>query len=186
MMVCVVWVQKVCIRQQILAKQNVSQVSHGKALPASYLRNTVVSIYPDSSHSSHVQGICIISWDAQLRDTCENSSVFNCLNLHTLFLSITQPLQLNPTINTGYKRLNKITIKFSTELKPTKHIVVNYKFTDLGLSTYKKQKSKYLILNIQNLTYQVCNDKVGNKIFCYQSVQSNNMPRKNVKGKFTK
>ena len=31
---------------------------------------------------------------------------------HTLSLSITQPLQLNPTINIGYKRLNKITIKF--------------------------------------------------------------------------
>ena len=30
-------------------------------------------------------------------------------------LSITQPLQLNSTINTGYKRLNKITIKFGTE-----------------------------------------------------------------------
>ena len=44
-------------------------------------------------------------------------------------LSITQPLQLNPTINTGYKRLNKITIKFGTELKPTKHIIVNYNFT---------------------------------------------------------
>ena len=28
-----------------------------------------------------------------------------------------------------YKRLNKITIKFGTELKPTKHIVVNYNFT---------------------------------------------------------
>jgi len=27
-----------------------------------------------------------------------------------------------------YKRLNKITIKFGTELKPTKHIVVNYNF----------------------------------------------------------
>ena len=44
-------------------------------------------------------------------------------------LSITQPLQSNPTINTGYKRLNKITIKFGTELKPTKHIFVNYNFT---------------------------------------------------------
>ena len=48
---------------------------------------------------------------------------------HSLSLSITQPLQLNPTINTGYKQLNKITIKFGTELKPTKHIVVNYNFT---------------------------------------------------------
>ena len=43
-------------------------------------------------------------------------------------LSITQPLQSNPTINIGYKRLNKIIIKFSTKLKPTKHIVVNHNF----------------------------------------------------------
>ena len=58
-----------------------------------------------------------------------------CLSLHThthtLSLSHTQPLQLNPTINTWYKRLNKITIKFVTEIKPTKQIVVNYNFTDL-------------------------------------------------------
>ena len=44
-------------------------------------------------------------------------------------LSITQPLQSNPIINTRYKRLNRITIKFGTELKPTKHIVVNHNFT---------------------------------------------------------
>ena len=43
-----------------------------------------------------------------------------CLSLHTLSLSLTQPLKLNPTINTGYKRLNKITIKFGVELKSTK------------------------------------------------------------------
>ena len=48
---------------------------------------------------------------------------------HALSLSITQPLQSNPIINTGYKRLNKITIKFGTKLKPTKHMVVNYNFT---------------------------------------------------------
>ena len=41
------------------------------------------------------------------------ASVFN------LSLSHTQPLQINPTINTRYKRLNIITIKFDTELKPT-------------------------------------------------------------------
>ena len=52
-----------------------------------------------------------------------------CLSLHTLSLPLTQPLQLNSTINTGYKRLNKITIKFGTKLKPTKQIVVNYNFT---------------------------------------------------------
>ena len=44
-------------------------------------------------------------------------------------LSITQPLQSNPIINIRYKRLNKITIKFGTKLKPTKHIVVNHNFT---------------------------------------------------------
>ena len=32
----------------------------------------------------------------------------------TLFLSLTQPLQLKPTINTGYNKLNKITIVFGT------------------------------------------------------------------------
>ena len=46
--------------------------------------------------------------------------------IFTHSLSITQPLQLNPTINTVYKQLNKITIKFVIELNPTKHIVVNY------------------------------------------------------------
>ena len=35
-----------------------------KGLPANYSRNTAVSICTDSSHSSHLQGICIISWDA--------------------------------------------------------------------------------------------------------------------------
>ena len=86
--------------------------------------------YPDSLHSNHVQGTCIISQDAYSWATRENSLVFNLLEyLLSLSLSHTQPLQLNLTINTGYKRLNKITIKFDTELKPIKQIVVNYKFT---------------------------------------------------------
>ena len=47
--------------------------------------------------------------------------VFNCLeSAHTHSLSLTQPLQINPTWNTRYIRLNKITIKFGTEWKPTK------------------------------------------------------------------
>ena len=46
-------------------------------------------------------------------------------------LSNTQPLQWNPTINTGYKRLNNITIKFGTKYKPTKHNVVNNNFTKI-------------------------------------------------------
>ena len=43
--------------------------------------------------------------------------IFNdVLSLHTL--SHTQPIQRKPTYNTGYIRLNRITIKFDTELKP--------------------------------------------------------------------
>ena len=40
-----------------------------------------------------------------------------CLILHTLSLSLShrQTLQLNPTINTGYNKLNEITIKFDTK-----------------------------------------------------------------------
>ena len=56
--------QKVSIKNDNLAKQNIFQVSRKKALPASYLRNTTISICPNSSHSSHVQGTCIISRDA--------------------------------------------------------------------------------------------------------------------------
>ena len=64
-------------------------------------------------------------------------------------LSITQPLQSNPIINIGYKRLNRITIKFGTELKPTKHIVVNHNFTisPFGYSMTKPLKQT-LDLNV--------------------------------------
>ena len=66
----------------------------------------------------------------------------------TLYLSITQPLQLNPTINIGYKWLNKITIKFVTELKPTKYIVVNYNFTICMSNTQLIQKHKVIASRI--------------------------------------
>ena len=46
--------------------------------------------------------------------------IFNVvLSLYTL--SHTQPIQRNPTLNTRYIRLNKITIKFGTKLKPTQN-----------------------------------------------------------------
>ena len=95
----------------------------------SHVQDTCITLScPDFSHSSHVQGTCITSQDAYSRATHENTSIFNALSLHTLSLSHTQPLQINLTWNTGYKRLNKVTIKFGTELKPTKHIVVNYNY----------------------------------------------------------
>ena len=76
-------------------------------------------------------------------------SVFNNLSLHTLSLSITEPLQSNPTINARYKRLIKIIIKFGMELKPTKHIVVNHNFTisPFGYSVTKPLKQT-LDLNV--------------------------------------
>ena len=83
---------------------------------------------PDSSHSSMCKShgsLCGMLSRNSLMKTLQ--SLIAWVFTHTL--SITQPLQLNPTINTGYKRLNKITIKFGMELKLTKHIVVNYNFT---------------------------------------------------------
>ena len=64
-------------------------------------------------------------------------------------LSLSQPLQINPTWNTGYKTLNRITIKFGMKLKPTKHIVVNYNFTisPFGYSITKPLKQT-LDLNV--------------------------------------
>ena len=63
-------------------------------------------------------------------------------------LSLTQPLQVNPTINTGNNRLNNITIKFGIELKPTKHIVENYNFTDSNLAFSNSLPWSLLILTI--------------------------------------
>ena len=74
-----------------------------------------------ASHMSHFAG-CLVArylWKLFSLQLLESS--------HSL--SITQPLQSNPTINTRYKRLNRIIIKFGMKLKPTKHIVVNHNFT---------------------------------------------------------
>ena len=73
-------------------------------------------------HMYHFVGCLVVSYPWKLFGL-QFARVF------THSLSFTQPLQLNPAINTRYKRLNKITIKFGTELNPTKQIVVNYNFT---------------------------------------------------------
>ena len=74
----------------------------------------------------------------------------------TLSLYITQPLQLNPTINIGYKRLNKITIKFRTKLNPTKHIVINYNFTTLSFIKRKKKIIYYCYYYISCILHFIC------------------------------
>ena len=75
-----------------------------------------------AGHMHHFTGCLVASYLWKLFNL-QFSWVF------TPSLSFTHPLQLNPTINTRYKRLNKNTIKFGTELKPIKQIVVNYNFT---------------------------------------------------------
>ena len=109
---------------------------------------------PNSSHSSYVQGTCITSRDAYSRATRKNTSIFNLLWVFTHSLSFTQPLQINLTWNTRYKKLNRITIKFGMELKPTKHMVVNYNFTQimkLLLNFYKLLVVKFL--NQSSITF---------------------------------
>ena len=56
-----------------IAKQNVSQVSYGKALPMKYLRKPVVTIYHDSSHSSHVLSTWLHFAGSLSRATRKNS-----------------------------------------------------------------------------------------------------------------
>ena len=76
----------------------------------------------------------------------------------TYSLSITQPLQLNPTINTWYKRLNKITIKFGIELKPTKHIVVNYNFTLMIIFFLIFNKIEWVVIFILFIFLETCGE----------------------------
>ena len=77
-------------------------------------------------HMHHFAGCLVASYSRKL------FSLQLLESSHTLSLSLsfTQLLKLNPTINTWYKILNKIIIKFGTKLKPTKYIVVNYNFTN--------------------------------------------------------
>ena len=77
-------------------------------------------------HMHHFAGCLVTSYSWKLFSL----QLLESSHTHSLSLSLSQPLQLNHTINTGYNKLNKITIKFSTELKPTKHIVVNCNFTN--------------------------------------------------------
>ena len=76
-------------------------------------------------HMHHFAGCLVASYPWKLFSL----QLLESSHTHSLSLSFTQLLKLNPTINTWYKILNKIIIKFGTKLKPTKYIVVNYNFT---------------------------------------------------------
>ena len=118
-----------------MAKQNVSRVSHGKALPAKHFQKPAVTICHDSSHSSHV----LSTWLHFARSLLASyplkllwSSI--CLeSSHSL--SHTQPIQRNPTYNIGYIRLNRITIEFGIELKPIQNSCKSQLYIDVCDST---------------------------------------------------
>ena len=143
------WVKIKCIRYDKLAKQNVSRVSRGKALLARHSQKSTVTICHDSSHSSHMLSTRFTSWEGFSRATHENFFDLQfALSLRTL--SHTQPLQWNPTWNIGYKRLNKITIKFGTKLKPTQNSCKSqlyslslWLFCDKTLKTYSGLKHEF-------------------------------------------
>ena len=115
MWVYIVCVETWCIRCDKLAKRLFREYLTGRPYPRDTRKNQMSPSCPDSSLSSHVHGTCITLRDAYSWATRENTSIFNALSLHTHSLSHIQPLQINPTWNTGYKRLNIITIKFGTE-----------------------------------------------------------------------
>ena len=83
------WVKTWCSRYAKIAKQNISQVFHGKALPTKYLRKpTIVTL--------HIPIMCFahdsFHGKASRKTSREIHFVFNRhLSLHTL--SHTQPIQ---------------------------------------------------------------------------------------------
>ena len=73
----------------------VSRLSRGKALPTRHSRNTVVSICPDSLHSSHVLSTCFTLQEGYSQATCENSLNFNLPWVFTLSLHTTHTMKFH-------------------------------------------------------------------------------------------
>ena len=97
MWVYIMWVEIGCIRYDKIAKQNVSWVSCGKALPARHLWKLAVTICHDSLHSSHVLSTCFTLQEGFSRATREN---FFGLQLPWVF---TSSLTHNPYKEIPYK-----------------------------------------------------------------------------------
>ena len=74
MWVYIVWVETGCIRYEKIAKQNISWVSYGKALPARHSQKPFVTICHDFSHSSNVLSTCFSTlWEGYSQATYENT-----------------------------------------------------------------------------------------------------------------
>ena len=127
--VYIVWVQIVCIRNDSSAKQNVSRVSRGKALPTRHSQKPVVSILfwlfafqSCVGHMLHFAGSLLASYPRK------HFSLQFALSLHTLSFSHT--ILTNKT-HMKY-RVQKIEHNYNQiwhKIKTNKNIVVNYKFT---------------------------------------------------------
>ena len=64
-------------RYDKLAKQNVSWVSRGKALPVRHSQKLVFTIYHDSLHSNHVLSTCFTSQEGFFELPTKTSLIFN-------------------------------------------------------------------------------------------------------------
>ena len=95
--VYIVWIQIVCIRNDNLAKQNVSQMSSRKGLPVKHSQKPAVSILSwlfafqsCVGHMHHFARCLLVSY---LR---KHFNLQLALSLHTLFLSHTTLTNKNP------------------------------------------------------------------------------------------
>ena len=128
-------------------------MSYGSLTGRPYLRDTRETQLSPSGLTLRIPVIC--KAHASFREMLSRELSVKPLQslvawVFTHSLSNTQALQWNPTINTGYKILNNITIKFGTEYRPTKHNTISpfgYSMTkplkqtlDLNMSLGTKEK----------------------------------------------
>ena len=106
-----VWVLIVCIRNDSSTKLTVSRegLTHEILMKTSYLHLLLTPRIPVMCRAH-------ASFRGMLSHKLPTKTLQSLIaSVFTHSFSLTQPLQLNPTINTGYNRLNEITIKFGTE-----------------------------------------------------------------------
>ena len=126
MWVCIVWVGTGCIRYDKLAKQNISQVSHEKALPAGISREGLTCETFTKTSYHHLSWLftfqsCaehILHFAGRLLVRYPWKHLWSSMSLKSSHSLLHTTLTMKSHINTWYIRLNKITIKFGTELKP--------------------------------------------------------------------
>ena len=137
MWVYIVWVETGCIRYDKLAKQNVSRVFCRKTLLTRHSLKPAVTIYHDSSHSSHVLSTCFTLQEGYSWDTREN---FFGLQLSWVFtLSLTH----NPYNEVFAKGMSIGIANFGPELKTLTlmmfsnlYLLTNTGFINLGRAQF--------------------------------------------------